>query len=449
MGNLAEREAGGGLRIVDTSKPTLATLLIEYEAVLRGKDITNGRVEDVLVDLRRAIECRGWAWPSQITDSDIVTHLERRKAAGNSGTTRRMARANIRMFCAWLVKKGLLESNPTDLVPTPQKSKRKARYVPTQDEVVRLILAASIEWRTGDRWLVYLLAACTGLRVGTLKALTWDMVHLERMADGLAWLELPGTILKNGEDSHVWLTRECAERLAKHSQYSRGVRERSQVFANVPKPESFTRDIERAGLSRRAGPGSPTFTRHSLRHFYKTWLESMSAYSFGEMQSQMGHLTPAMTRKVYGDKANPMLGAKIWRAQALLPTEFPGNRGRPTKKNGKFSLDNRSSGRQTDASLTGSDNVHQQPTSKTPTPAQPGDCERSQDIVLGVGVSFVDSERSIDPPHGLGTEIGADLSNLPTPISREKHPDLIGAYSRVALALADAEKVLARLLQKE
>lgn len=433
---------GVGPLKIDVSAPRLAELIPEWTATLHARGIAQGTIDDLVYAVNDAISVMGWVWPSQIEPSGIVEYLNRKATAGRSGKTRRGFRNCLLQFAKWLMQAWHLDDRPYEkLVPNPKVKKRKARYVPTKDEVVRLILAASMEWRTGDRWLVYLVAACTGLRVGTLQALTWGMVHLEKMGDGLAWLELPGEVVKNGEDTHVWLTRECAERLSA----LRGVAHPCaslRVFRNVPKPDSFTRDIERAGLTRQASPGSPTFTRHSLRHFYRTWLESMSAYTIGEMQQQMGHLTPEMTRKVYGDVKNPMLGVKIWRAQPLLPDEFAGNRGRQTKKTGPNAgkvLDNVKHKPDTHGAKVvqhGTSHV----TSSKPAPAPSGEPSQSRSMP-GAGFAFVDSERSSQ----VSTSIMAGSSNLPTPISGPFGPNLIAAFQ----AVIDAQAILIRALQKE
>jgi integrase len=239
-------------------------------------------------------------------------------------------RGYINQFCEFCVKRGDMESNPVDLVPRAKVKKKRARYVPTIDEVVRLIVAATMDWRKKDRWLVYLVAASTGCRVGTLRKLE---VHHIKFGRGVAWLELPAEILKAGEESHVWLTRECAERLKTHIENGGGrvVGSHRYVFECVPKPEGFDRDIAKAGLVKKAAPGAPTFSRNSLRHFSTTWLARARRFSDEERASQMSHATPAMTNGVYTDKNHEMLGRSVWLMQPLLPSEFTGNRG---KQNG-------------------------------------------------------------------------------------------------------------------
>lgn len=222
------------------------------------------------------------------------------------------------------------------------------------------------------------------------------------------------------------------------------------LFQCTLKPDSFERDRKAAGIPKRPHAGGPSFSTHSLRHFGRVWMESRSAFALGEIQMQMGHRTRAMTEKVYGDRENEMLGRKMYESEPLLPPEFRGSPGRPTKKSGKKTLDKRSSGRQTDAAT---DVEHGEPPAQSKrgslgvNPSRPSlFCEP---LVRGPASALCDGEQSGVPPPGVGTQIGVGHSNPPTPIGDEKCPDLIGAYSRVVEALAEAERTIARLLRKE
>lgn len=321
--------AQGGARSVriDPSGSTVAHLLDEFEVMERLKETTEGHIDDLVGGIREAVQAMGWVWPGQMTPSTIGEYLERRKAKGNGPKYRNDIRGYLRQFCEFCVGREELGSNPVDLVPRARVKKRRARYVPTIDEVVRLIVAASMDWRKKDRWLVYLVAASAGCRMGTLKKLE---VHHVKFGRGVAWLELPAEILKAGDESHVWLTRECAERLKAHLDQGGGrlAKGKRYVFASVPKPTSFDRDIAIAGLMKKAAPGAPTFSRNSLRHFSTTWLAGARRFSDEDRANQMSHSTPAMTNGVYTARNHEILGRSAWLMQPLLPSEFMGNRGR-------------------------------------------------------------------------------------------------------------------------
>lgn len=312
---------------IDPAGSTVGQLLDEFESLERIKDTTKGWLHDLVGGVREAIETMGWVWPGQMTAASIAEYLERRKAKGNSPKYRNDIRGYLAQFCAFCVRKEEMETNPVDLVPRAKVKKRRARYVPTIDEVVRLIVAASMDWRKKDRWLVYLVAASTGCRVGTLRKLEWHHIKWGR---GCAWLELPAEILKAGDESHVWLTRECSERLKTHMENGGGkvVGQHRFVFESVPKPEGFDRDIAKAGLLKKAAPGAPTFARNSLRHFSTTWLAGARRFTDEDRASQMSHASPAMTNGVYTARNHEILGRSAWLMQPLLPSEFTGNRGR-------------------------------------------------------------------------------------------------------------------------
>jgi integrase len=200
----AERHAN--LKI-DVSAPTLAVLLDEYEAARRTSDISDVHLSNHMTGVRECVKDCGWVFPSQVTAPAVVGHLERRKALGNGPRRRNHVRAYILHFADWLAARGLVDKINPKAIPRARVPRRRARYCPTRDEVVRLILAASQDWRKGDRWLVYLVAATTGLRTSTLRKLTPAMF---RRGDGVAWLEIPGSSLKSGVAARVWLTREVS-----------------------------------------------------------------------------------------------------------------------------------------------------------------------------------------------------------------------------------------------
>ena len=198
---------------IDPSGPRLSALLDEYEAAKRVTGVTEGHIDDCVGGVRRAAHEMGWIWHSQMTDAEFVRWLERCKARGNGPKTRNDARHHLLAFSAWLEARGLGSAVNPKAVPRARVPKRRTRYCPTRDEVVALIVASSLDWRKRDRWLVYLVAGTTGLRMRTLRNLRWE--HISEM-DGRACLDLPASIVKNRSDTRVWITRECCERLRRH-----------------------------------------------------------------------------------------------------------------------------------------------------------------------------------------------------------------------------------------
>lgn len=441
---------------VDPTQPLVSDLLVEFEAMKRAADVGDDHRENVLLRVREAVADCGWVWPSQMTSASVVEYLNRRKAKGNGPKYRNHIRDCLRQFGAWLVAKGLIDKNPVDklLVPKAQMVRRQARYVPTEVEVVRLIVATASSLRKGDRWLVYVLAASTGLRTATIKYLTPDMVHLERMGEGLAWLEIPATILvgrrtvrmlKNGESGRIWLTRECAERLRVHMERHAG----PYVFDKVPKLKHFDCDLARAGLEKAKRPGAPTFSRHSLRHFHAMRLDSISVFDLDERQQAMTHKTAAMTEHVYQHREHENFGRKVWRLKPLLPDDFRPIRGSrkndPGPKNGKNVLDKGDLTDHTDVATYRDSNGHQPAQSKNGPLGSNPRCASlpAEPLVRGsVSALCVCAEQ---PNQASVSALGVIGSNPRSPVQTVCDPEILGAYK----AVVEAQANLIRLLQKE
>ena len=315
---------------IDASTPTVAAMLDEFEAAKRVAGVTDGHVDDCVGGVRGAASAMGWVFPSQITEAEIVRWLEQCRTRGLSPKYRNDIRGYLLQFTAFLEARRVVQAVNPKAVPRARVPRTRARYCPSRDEVVALIIAASLDWRKRDRWLLYLVAATTGCRMRTLGLLRWEHLHHE---DERAWLELPAEIVKNRCDTHVWLTREAFERLEQYRQAGGG--RDGFVFDRVPKLDSFNRDLKTAGLAKKGGARG-TFSRHSLRHFASMYLASADAFDLRERQAQMGHRSAEMTRRTYAHADHGALGEKIWNLQPLLPPEFTGNRGRRTPKSGKF-----------------------------------------------------------------------------------------------------------------
>lgn len=460
--------------LIDPSGPTVAALLPRFEAFIRVGEVTEKHVHNVVGGVRKAAAAMDWCWPAQITAASTIEYLEARRVKGNGPKFRNDIRGYISQFCSWCGRSQFPAGNPMDEVPRARVKRRRVRYVPTEGEVVRLIVAAASDWRKGDRWLVYLLAASTGLRMRTLKLLRVEHLRIEGLGPGgLAWLELPADIIKNGEASHVWLTRECAERIDQHLKCGGGLPVEVAgkpagrlLFSKVPTPKHFDRDIARAGLAKKAAPGAPTFARHSLRHFYATRMAAHARFTLAERAEQLTHRSDRMTSEIYTDENHEMFGRRIWATQPLLPSEFGGNRGRrkggtgprnPTKC-GKFPLtpggDRVEDVAATSSFPNGTDAANPESTRRTP----PGAHERRAEVAFCLtsvprGVLPADSQCDPEPP---------DRSNL-TPERGDRfkscHPDLVGndpdfvgALSEVMDAQAGllaAQARLIRLLRKE
>ena len=433
----AERPAH--LRI-DVSAPTLAVLLEEYEASRRTTDISDVHLANHMTGVRECVKDCGWVFPSQVTAPAIVGHLERRKALGNGPRRRNHVRAYVLHFADWLAARGLIEKINPKAIPRARVPRKRARYCPTRDEVVRLILASSQDWRKGDRWLVYLVAATTGLRTSTLRKLTPAMF---KRGDGVAWLEIPGSALKSGVAARVWLTREVANWLELSGNSGR-------LLRCVPKGDNFDRDLRAAGLDKRPAGEEGSFSPHSLRHFAATYLASADAFTLADRQAQMTHATPAMTEAVYTDHNSRALGEKIFRLQPLIPQGFTPPRGKRSSKTEVKVLERRQEIADTTGATFGSF-PDDEPPDSTSSRSDP-DWGRTSlsDRIRNAG--RLDRESKQRGPPGTSEGTGAIGSNPITPIDGQFDPDLnevIEAQGRQIHALNSLVRRLREELGRE
>ncbi len=297
-------EATGRRRVLET--------IVEWARELLDSEASRSHHKHARAAVLRAARQQQWRGFGEITPASIRRHmafLKRRKIAGPK--TRNTIRAYLSKWCDFLVGEKLLPSNPVRATRRARVIRRKARVVPTEDQFRRLIAAARAEPRTKDRWLVYLTAATTGLRFGTLKVLEWVWVH-ETAA--LPYFELPGQAVKPKEPKVIWMTAELARELAAHRRRAGG---RVRVFESVPKWEGFCRDVDRAGLDRgRVGQG-PTLSFHSLKHFASNramWL----GLSDEQRAALMGNSSVEIIRDVYTDPEAVELGRKTLKLPGLL-----------------------------------------------------------------------------------------------------------------------------------
>lgn len=210
-------------------------------------------------------------------------------------------------------------ADPLRMVPSAKIIEKDATYTPTQEEVVALIGATKARARQKrDRWVCYLVAACTGVRHGVCKKLRWEHVH-ESMDP--PFLKLPAWIMKNRRRSVVWLTREAAAALAELRR-RRSPLPDEIVFESVPKAHSFDSDLRAAKLVKDRGDAG-SFCFRSLRHFASNRMEWQKPFTLAERQRQNTHETSAMTARTYTKPDHAELGRKI----ALMPSLLAENGG--------------------------------------------------------------------------------------------------------------------------
>jgi len=326
----------GPLRI-STDSPTVSVLLVAWTGALKLKGVTDGHVKDSIDCVTDAAASQCWTFPSQMTPATIRTYLEARKLKGNGPRYLNHQRAYIGTFWDFCKGEGAVSGdNPIDAVPRARVKRRQAFHVPTEDEVVRLIVGATQDWRKKDRWLVRLVQACSHYRIGTLRGMKPEHAH---EAEFPPYFEVPPELVKNGEPTRVWMTAEVARWITEHKRINAAkIKARGLLFLSVGKGKEFDRDLEAANLPKKAHPGAPAFVPHSLRHFASNRLKWAEVFTDEERQAQNGHKTLEMTTRVYTDPSHIQLGQKIYRLKDLLPDGFRPRWGQRTEKTGQSVL---------------------------------------------------------------------------------------------------------------
>jgi len=157
----------------------------------------------------------------------------------------------------WMEKVGRISANPlrrVERVDGRGKLKRERRAY-TEGELKRLIEVS------GPRGVVYLFAACTGLRRGEIEQLTWGDVHLN---DKSPLVRARASTTKNRKDECVSLAPELVEKLKELMPRER-LRSDPVFPEGVPTIKKLKKDLEQANI-RYCDDKGRYADFHALRH---------------------------------------------------------------------------------------------------------------------------------------------------------------------------------------
>ena len=307
------------------SEADFRNVLARFKRAQVHKGNAERHVEQAVRWLAAQGERFGWARYSDVRPEHCRAIIDGMVDAGLEPRTRNTRRSYLntllRYWRAELEASDAMTklADPLRMVPSAKIVEKDATYTPTQEEVVALIGATKARARQKrDRWVCYLVAACTGVRHGVCKKIRWEHVH-ESMDP--PFLKLPAWIMKNRRRSVVWLTREAAAALAELRRRRTPVAD-ELVFESVPKAHSFDADLRAAKLVKDRGD-SGSFCFRSLRHFASNRMEWQKPFSLAERQRQNTHETSAMTMRTYTKPDHTELGRKI----ALMPSLLAENGG--------------------------------------------------------------------------------------------------------------------------
>ena len=163
--------------------PEFETAFDAFTDYIRGERGLSPRTVDAylhdLADFASWCRDQGVARPSEVTPERITGYLVSLSAAGRKSTTAARHLVSVRRLYAFLVREGILASDPTEPLSSP-KLGRPLPKVLRVDEVERLLDAPSgatpIEVR--DRAVLEVLYSC-GLRISEVAALQLSWIDLE------------------------------------------------------------------------------------------------------------------------------------------------------------------------------------------------------------------------------------------------------------------------------
>jgi len=196
-----------------------------------------------------------------------------------------------RCFFNWMIKVGRTGSNPLrgiDKVKTKEGAAQERRAL-SDEEMARLLAVA------GERNVVYLMAAHTGLRRSEMAALVWGDVHLN---EAIPFVRVRASTTKNGKSIEMRLHPELEKALREVK--AQGGSDDSAIFARVPRVERFRRDLKSAGIAFKDAFGRST-DFHSLRKTFGTNMARAGVASRVAM-SLMRHSDRRLTDKIYTDE---------------------------------------------------------------------------------------------------------------------------------------------------
>lgn len=321
------------LRITPAVKDDPVSIEEALEVLLKSlRDKADGErhIKEVAATVHRACRLMGWVAVGDLTPSSAQAWIDRLRGTCEPKTIE-LYRSCLERVCAVAVRKGWLPACPfTDVeaVPVPEK---EARVVPEPGQLERFILAPLRDWRTHDRWLIYLTQPCTGLRAGGITHLRRDWLRLD---EEHPYVHLPPGADKNARRiERAYMPLWLAPLLRAHLDRSKGGDHRrwreGYVFAALPGRPNWLRDAYAAGLARwevgedgrkrlttKRADGA-TFSAHSLRHYFGGWLHRLNCPD-RLWSIAMRHASPGLKRRYTGSAREA-----VWREVGGFVSALP------------------------------------------------------------------------------------------------------------------------------
>jgi len=259
---------------------------IDHIRVERG--LSQNTVEAYGNDLKRFNEYlleRGIFDPEKVTEATAGAFLDYLDQEGISARSRVRYTSSIRTFFNYLLREGVVQANPLELMESPRFLSKLPRYLTSEE--IRILLAVpddTTPWGARDRAMLEVLYAA-GLRITELVELRLNAVNLEvgyLIARGKGDKE---RIVPLGEDAIQWLEYYISH---VRPQMDKG-KDVGKVFLNR-NGRGLTRQYFWGAIKKYALQAGITkdISPHTIRHSFATHLLSGGA-DLRSVQAMLGH----------------------------------------------------------------------------------------------------------------------------------------------------------------
>jgi integrase len=271
----------------DAAKQSVVSHVHEFAESRRGLKRDEKYVRDLERKLFRLIRQCEWSTLRDVTPHSFETW--RARQSGLSAKTLNEYRAAIFGLCGWLENR--VGTNPVrsvGKVNTSGRSKRERRAF-TAVEFKRLIEVS------GERAIVYLVAASTGIRRGELAEIQWRDVQID---EARPHIRVRASIAKNHKEARQPLPPIVAFALRQCRPLN--VAPTDLVFKRlIPRMNRFRDDLTAAGIAYVDLKGEYA-DFHALRKTYSTFLMLVGLPEFVRMKL-MRHSDMKLTQESYTD----------------------------------------------------------------------------------------------------------------------------------------------------
>lgn len=280
----------------------VADLVTEFLAQLQVRGRMPCTLKKYRSNLLGCAAACGW---KTLRDVTARSFCEWRTHCGLSGKTINDTLGALQVFARWLVfQRRLLES------PFAQVDRIDLRGAQVQhrralgaDELTQLLTVAP-----ENRRVVYLAAACTGLRRKELKRLRWGDV----VFDG-AIIRVRAATTKNRRDAVLPMCPELVAALAEHRPAHAAPF--TPVFRTLPNNKTVRRDFRAAGITL-LDEGGRRADFHALRVTFGTNL-TLAGASPREAMELMRHSDIKLTMRIYTDAGKLSLASVVAKLPAV------------------------------------------------------------------------------------------------------------------------------------